>query len=533
MDWQRPLSRAGFLSSLAAAGYFAAEGVSKNGPLRRWCSTVYSTVTQTVTTTVTQPPPPPPGSPPPPPVPLGTDLPAALPQSTGTNYFSSTTGNDTTGDGSIGNPWLTITKALQQKGAETGAIINLRGGTYIENVNVANCHGISSNPITIRPHEEEPVTVKKLAAAGSNFPFTFNNWDYARITGLIIDGDSINNSGVEDADVYFTGGSTFVVVENCEVKNSYEQAILADDGTADCQVLANWIHDGGTIDSGSKDHAIYFQGDRHLIANNLIHDYDFGHNVQLYPSSRNHWVVNNTIAHVLYDNVSPFYKSAAIVVGSDVNGETSNDHTIANNLIFAAPYGIEGYTSLGPVKSLSGGITLPVTPITLSNVTSMDTLDGQVAIGSLSGTVDTALVAYTGVSGADITGCTTLYGSGQTWATSTQVRANTIDRLSGTGTVAHHNAFWTITNIKRRLVAQGGALPIISFDGNDVESDPLVVDDTTRDYHLSSGSPLYAAGVEALCPTTDKDGNARTVATIGAFRAAEEVGLGWHGRGTL
>ena len=48
----------------------------------------------------------------------------------GATKYVATTGNDTTGDGSIGNPWLTIQYAFSQ--ISTGDIIKVGAGTYLE-----------------------------------------------------------------------------------------------------------------------------------------------------------------------------------------------------------------------------------------------------------------------------------------------------------------------------------------------------------------------------------------------------------------
>ena len=50
------------------------------------------------------------------------------------NWYVSTTGNDTTGDGSSGNPWLTINYAIGQAGG--GDTINVAAGTFSETVTV-------------------------------------------------------------------------------------------------------------------------------------------------------------------------------------------------------------------------------------------------------------------------------------------------------------------------------------------------------------------------------------------------------------
>ena len=48
-----------------------------------------------------------------------------------TNYFIAPSGNDITGDGSIGNPWATLFKATTVV-TVSGDVINVTAGTYTE-----------------------------------------------------------------------------------------------------------------------------------------------------------------------------------------------------------------------------------------------------------------------------------------------------------------------------------------------------------------------------------------------------------------
>ena len=50
------------------------------------------------------------------------------------DYYVATTGNDTTGNGSLGNPWRTIQYAIRN--VTNGSTIHVAAGTYSENVNV-------------------------------------------------------------------------------------------------------------------------------------------------------------------------------------------------------------------------------------------------------------------------------------------------------------------------------------------------------------------------------------------------------------
>ncbi len=73
-------------------------------------------------------------------------------------YYVSPTGNDTTGDGSIGNPWKTIPKAVTA--ASAGDTIYLRGGThsYTSTISITK-NGASGNPITLQAYLDEAAVV--------------------------------------------------------------------------------------------------------------------------------------------------------------------------------------------------------------------------------------------------------------------------------------------------------------------------------------------------------------------------------------
>jgi hypothetical protein len=74
----------------------------------------------------------------------------------GNTYYVSATGNDTTGDGSLLNPWSTIQKAADIMTA--GDICEIRGGTYREMVVPANS-GTDGSKITFRAYGAEKVVI--------------------------------------------------------------------------------------------------------------------------------------------------------------------------------------------------------------------------------------------------------------------------------------------------------------------------------------------------------------------------------------
>ena len=70
-----------------------------------------------------------------------------------TNYYVRKDGNDTTGDGSTGTPWLTLAKALTTVGIAGGHTVYIGAGTYTENMSYTNSVYINrafTNPVTLR-----------------------------------------------------------------------------------------------------------------------------------------------------------------------------------------------------------------------------------------------------------------------------------------------------------------------------------------------------------------------------------------------
>jgi len=72
-------------------------------------------------------------------------------------YYVATTGSDTTGDGTLGNPWRTIQQAATV--AAAGDTVLIRGGTYRETVTPANSGNDVDGPITFRNYNGELVVV--------------------------------------------------------------------------------------------------------------------------------------------------------------------------------------------------------------------------------------------------------------------------------------------------------------------------------------------------------------------------------------
>ena len=102
-------------------------------------------------------------------------------------FYISPTGNNTTGNGSIGSPWLTL--ALPWAAASAGDTIYVRGGTYAYTTSntLSNKSGTEGSPIVIMNYPgEKPVFNYSGGAPYTSLRagFSITNVDYIKIKGI-------------------------------------------------------------------------------------------------------------------------------------------------------------------------------------------------------------------------------------------------------------------------------------------------------------------------------------------------------------
>ncbi len=122
---------------------------------------------------------------------IDTVTPSTLPEP---DVFISTTGNDSTGDGSKGNPYLTPKFGIQR--AFAGQTVGLEAGTYSTNTNTINAR----DNVTIRPVEGAAVIIVADNTIASQGMF-------------LIDGANVTIDGTGGANGYMTfrGGGVYTV----------------------------------------------------------------------------------------------------------------------------------------------------------------------------------------------------------------------------------------------------------------------------------------------------------------------------------
>lgn len=123
------------------------------------------------------------------------------------SLYVSTAGNDTTGDGSEGNPWRTLQKASDN--ASPGDTIYLRGGSYTDRTILSSSGSALGGYITIRNYPNENPT---YTGNGSTHFITGPNISYTKIIGLKF--DNYNTGGIQ-----FYGDAQYIEIRNNSFTN--------------------------------------------------------------------------------------------------------------------------------------------------------------------------------------------------------------------------------------------------------------------------------------------------------------------------
>ncbi len=189
------------------------------------------------------------------------------------DQYVATTGNDTTGDGTIGNPWATISKGLTQ--VPVGDTLYIRGGTYSQSLldTTKTWPTQESERITIRNYQSETVTINPSGSFIWNLKGAVR---YVTIQGLIFDGTNQE----QDSDPLlkiWTQGATFpayVIVDGCTFKEAAHHGFqVSVSGAHDFIFRNNTCFNAGrdVSPSNTNSNCIYFKGYNHQIYDNEVY----------------------------------------------------------------------------------------------------------------------------------------------------------------------------------------------------------------------------------------------------------------------
>ena len=177
--------------------------------------------------------------------------------------YVSPSGSDTTGDGSLGNPWKTINYALGQMAS--GDTLYMRGGTYAERIGSGVIPSGTSEAVRtiLQNYSGEAVTLQPLSGSGSGVVYLSGTQKYITIRGdaphkVVLDAVNLNSAAL------YLGGSatapsTYIRFENVEIKNAPSSGVLRG---RYCEFISCKIHHNG---SDNLDHGLYVSSHHNLV----------------------------------------------------------------------------------------------------------------------------------------------------------------------------------------------------------------------------------------------------------------------------
>ena len=135
---------------------------------------------------------------------------------TGPNWYVNTSGSDSN-EGSIGSPFLTIQKAVNE--TSPGDTVYIMKGTYNERIEIKN-NGTSGNTITIQPYSTDIVYINGSGKVSDWDGIIYGqNKSHIRITGLEI------NDSISYGIMFEYSNCHNITIDNCTIHNCANSSI--------------------------------------------------------------------------------------------------------------------------------------------------------------------------------------------------------------------------------------------------------------------------------------------------------------------
>ena len=378
----------------------------------------------------------------------------------GNTYYTAppASGGSDSNPGTISQPFATIAKGTSV--LTPGDLLLIRAGTFVEGIssipsgNAAKRVRIAAFP-GYQPYE---IVTVQPNAIGTDASVYLAGPKYVTIQGLIVDGTNAGSGKDCIKITYGSDYSTFIIVKDCEVKNSNaHQGILITtnpptQNTDFNQILNCKIHNNG---NSNLHHGIYCSSSNNIIDGNECYN-NAGYGIQMYFSSGHNssYLQNNIVRNNrVHDNNTAGSGSGGIVIA------TGDNNLVYNNVVWNNTGGTNG-----GIQLFNG-----VNATSVWNNTCWNNSDYDIHVQSgCTNSVVQNNICYQGISGDIIN--------------------------NGTGSTIDHNT----TNAQ----------------------DPKFVSAAGGNFHLQSGSPAIDAGITIVQVLTDADGVSRPQGTaydIGAY----------------
>lgn len=279
---------------------------------------------------------------------LGREAYAVAPTVNSNVYYVSPSGSDSTGSGSFGNPYATITYAVSQaasfySSSKNASTIVVEPGTYDEMVVITTPvtliseYGMPSNTIVNATGLDQGIVVVGAAAAGSviegfsvisanNHGIFVQDSSNVRIENNLVANNGQNpQAGLgENKAIQLTGTSDSTISGNTIVGNLYGGAGVTDDGSIDPSWNAT-LASGSSIPAGTPN-----PGNNDTISGNMIINNRPNH-CAIVVSSYNtgEGVSNNVVSgNTVVDN-----QNGVILAADTMKTVAINNTVVGNNII--------------------------------------------------------------------------------------------------------------------------------------------------------------------------------------------------------
>lgn len=392
-------------------------------------------------------------------------------------FYVTKSGNDSTGDGSVETPWLTIQKGVNTVTA--GERLYVRVGTYTETSTVGSTGGInipnsgtSGNEIIIEAYPGDAVIIDQNDLANG---FNLYNRAYVKILGFEIKNTYWTTSN-DDVGGIFGNGCNNITIENNHIHDVDGQAGtnaggVRLDSSFDCTIHNNKIHDitvGGTQNGNAACIHGYFPYQMTVTQNTLYNAFHALYHKASVGTSSDGFTVERNLIHTV--NQALYYQEQG-------GGTAAHGPQVINQNIFYNISDICVYQNHSNFQNDSMVITNNVfdnnggtTSDLWIRKTDSTIATSNIFYGAL--TKDSQRYQQTNIITESDYNC---YYLNNDW---------TID-LFGANTTYGTLAAWQ---------ASGEEASSGNPDLNSNQSNPLFVNAASRDYHLQGGSPLLTAG---------------------------------------
>jgi len=359
-------------------------------------------------------------------------------------YVDAITGNNTTGDGTSGKPWKTITYALDQI-TNTSCLVHIGSGTY--NTALGEIFPIMMEDGVSLVGAGKDLSIISGTTAASVIKCIGIFDATAKIEGLGITGGGSTSGG---NGIYISAGSSLEINNNKIYNNSY----------------VSWPNTGGGINITNSSPKI---------SNNIISGNSAAYGGGISISMGSPQITNNTIndnycshygSGIYIKNGSPTVKGNIIVNNSEdaicITGSTSSPE-ISNNII---------------AKNSSDGIycASSCTPIINNNTISDNGGDGIDIYSASPVSIVNNIISYN--TGYGIEESDTYSDPGQVLYN--LFYQNSLGLYRNEGTTNYYSAIDLNTNVTECK--------------NNLEGNPLFADKANNDYQIQTGSPAIDAG---------------------------------------